>query len=199
MQTLTLKEFIKIIIRGIIIGFFATMVMDLWTLLLFFITGHPIDWGIIGKVVGYLFQGDLIVSDMSQYHALKYQNAIGWLTHYSVGFIYAIAFELVVLHGLRYKASLLKALIFAWVLMVFPLCVLSPLFGNGFFYMHSVSPLHNILYTISCHTMFGIGLWLGTLLSKAIVKSKLMARWVITAGLLIVLGVVISGLITWIV
>ena len=199
MQILTLKEFIKIIIRGIIIGFFATMVMDLWTLLLFFITGHPIDWGIIGKVVGYMFEGDLIVSDMSKYHALKYQNAIGWLTHYSVGFIYAIAFELIVLHGLKYKASLLKTLIFAWVLMVFPLCVLSPLFGKGFFYMHSASPLHNILYTISCHTMFGVGLWLGTLLSKAIVKSKLMVRWIITAGLLMVLGFVISCLITWIV
>lgn len=199
MQTLTLKEFIKIIIRGIIIGFFATMVMDLWTLLLFFITGHPIDWGIIGKVVGYMFEGDLIVSDMSKYHALKYQNAIGWLTHYSVGFIYAIAFELIVLHGLKYKVSLLKTLIFAWVLMFFPLCVLSPLFGNGFFYMYSASPLHNILYTISCHTMFGIGLWLGTIFSKAIVKSNLMARWVITAGLLVVLAVVISCLITWIV
>ena len=121
------------------------------------------------------------------------------MTHYTVGFIYAIAFELIVLHGLKYKVSFLKALIFAWILMFFPLCVLSPLFSNGFFYMHSASPLHNILYTISCHTMFGVGLWLGTLLSKAIVKSKLMARWVITAGLLMVLGFVISDLISWIV
>ncbi|MDG2348514.1 MAG: DUF2938 family protein [Gammaproteobacteria bacterium] len=199
MHTLTFSELIKIFIRGIIIGFFATMFMDLWTLFLFFITGHPIDWGIIGKVVGYLFQGDLILPDMSQYHALEYQNAIGWMTHYTVGFIYAIAFELIVLHGLRYKVSLLKTLLFAWILMFFPFCVLSPLFSHGFFFMDSVSPLHNILYTISCHTMFGIGLWLGTLLSKAIVKSKLMARWVITAGLLMLLAVVISCLITWIV
>ena len=199
MQTLTLNSFLKIIIRGIIIGFFATMVMDLWTLFLFFIIGHPIDWGTIGKVVGYLFQGDLILSDMSQYHALKYQNAIGWMTHYTVGFIYAIAFELIVLHGLKYKVSFLKTLIFAWVLMFFPLCVLSPLFDKGFFYMHSASSLYNILYTISCHTMFGIGLWFGTLLSKAIVKSKLMASWVIAAGLLMVLGLVISFLISWIV
>jgi len=196
MPFVTLNQLFKIAIRGIIIGCFATIVMDLWTLTLFFVIGHPVDWGTIGQIVGYMFQGQFILPDVSHYQQLKYQNAIGWMTHYSVGFVYAGAYELIVLHGLRYRADLFKAIVFSWALMVFPLCVLSPLFGNGFFYMDASSPLYNVLYTISCHTLFGVGLWLGSLISTGIRRSTVLSRWVVVACLVVILGVVVSGIIT---
>ncbi len=190
MTKITLSTLIKIILRAIIIGCLATMFMDLWTLLIYSLTGHPVSYALIGHIVSYLYQGD--VHFLAPDTMTVADNAIGWTTHYSIGCTYALLYEITVLHGLQRRSQWLHALLFAWILMVFPFCVLSPILGKGFFYFKTQHPLQDSLFTFSCHSAFGTGLWLAALISEGIKKTHVYLRWALYSAITLLLAIGMS-------
>lgn len=148
-----------LIIKVTLIAFGAMVAMDMLGVVIAVVTDSTYDWCVVGRLVGYLLRGEWLWHGGVMRSALPHENALGWITHYSVGFIYAFAYVELCLDGFNYPPRLFETLGFAWVVMVFPLCVLAPMTGNGFFDTHTDTQIVNLLYTLCEHTTFGLGLW----------------------------------------
>lgn len=84
-----------IVWRGILIGIGATIVMDLWALLLAAMPGqaHP-NWGLVGRWFWHLRHGRIFHDDISTSAPYEHEVALGWIGHYAVGVLYGVIFAI---------------------------------------------------------------------------------------------------------
>ena len=154
-----LKHCSIIIAKVLIIGIGATIIMDLWGIALALISHSSYEWSTAGRMIGYLLRGEWLWHDGIMRAALPHENILGWITHYTIGILYALFYVIFCNDGFHQKADFLKSLSFAWFLMIFPLGMLAPITGNGFFNLETHTPLINLIHTFFSHSCFGIGLW----------------------------------------
>src|SRR5690606_12536773 len=84
-----------IVWRGILIGIGATIVMDLWALLLAAMPGQARpNWGLVGRWFWHLRYGRIFHDDISSSAPYKHEVALGWIGHYAVGILYGVIFAI---------------------------------------------------------------------------------------------------------
>jgi DUF2938 family protein len=154
----------------IIIGIGATIVFDLWLVLLKRMGVKTMNMAFIGRWAGHLAQGRFAHDSIGAAPAVGGEQALGWLVHYATGVAFAGALVAVAGHGWLHAPSIGPALAVGIATVGAPLFVMQPSMGLGVASSKTPTPMKNCLRSLANHTVFGLGLYLSALLIKGIAQ-----------------------------
>lgn len=162
----------EIIVRTIAIGAGATLVMDLWALLLRQFGVRSLDFALLGRWIGHLPDGQLIHQSIAKAPPVRGELVLGWGAHYAIGITFAALLVLVFGASWARSPTLLPALLIGIVTVVAPLFVLQPALGLGIASTNTPRPLFNSLKSIATHTVFGFGLYFAALATSILPRVR---------------------------
>lgn len=151
---------IELFWRGILIGVGATVVMDLWAILLHVALGHPKpNWAPAGRWFRHLADGRVFHEAIAAAEPYRHENALGWAGHYLVGILYGIVFA--VLMGMDWFAAprFLPAWIFGIATIAAGWFLMQPGMGLGWAASKTPAPNKVRVFGLLAHTAFALGLY----------------------------------------
>lgn len=156
--------------HAVLVGVGATLLMDLWLVLLKRAGVPTMDFALLGRWVGHVLRGRFAHEAIRRAAPIAGESALGWFTHYAVGIAFAAV--LVGLQGGSWLRSptLLPALAWGLATAAAPLFVMQPAMGAGIASRRTPAPLKNSLRSVANHAVFGVGLYL-----SAAVVARLVA------------------------
>lgn len=142
------------------IGTGATLIMDLWALLLKQFGIPSLNFKFLGRWVGHIPEGKFKHQKISEAPPIKGEGPLGWITHYAIGI--SIAGLLIAVFGFDWAESptIIPALVIGLTTVAAPLLILQPALGFGIASSKTPRPLFNSLKSVTTHFIFGIGLYL---------------------------------------
>jgi hypothetical protein len=165
------SERFELVLRTILIGSGATLVMDGWAFLLRRFGIPSLDFAVLGRWIAHLRQGQWMHEGIARAKPVRGELLIGWCAHYSIG----IAFAAVLLStfGLEWarSPSLFPALFIGIVTVLAPLLVLQPALGAGIASSKTARPIFNSVKSLVTHTVYGFGLYLTALATAALIPA----------------------------
>lgn len=166
-----MSDKVEFALRTMMVGAGATMVMDLWALLLRRLGVPSLNFAFLGRWIGHLPEGRLIHESIAKAAPVKGELLMGWCAHYAIGISFAAL--LLSTFGLQWarSPSLLPALLIGIVTVVAPLFVLQPALGAGIMSSKTAAPLFNSAKSLVTHTVYGLGLYLAALATASIVPA----------------------------
>lgn len=143
-----------------LIGIGATAVMDAWLLLLRRLGVPSLSFALVGRWVGHLARGTLVHPAIAKAAPIPGELALGWLTHYGVGIVFACL--LIATQGIAWlgQPTALPAIGVGVATVAAPWFVMQPAMGAGFAASRTPTPLKNCLRSLANHAVFGVGLYL---------------------------------------
>lgn len=159
---------IEFVVRAAMVGVGATLVMDLWALLLKQLGIPSLNFAFLGRFIGHLPEGRLVHESIARSAPVKGELLLGWFAHYSIGVAFAAL--LLATFGLEWarSPSLLPALFIGVVTVAAPLLVLQPALGAGIASSKTPAPLFNSLKSLVTHTVYGFGLYLSAVATASL-------------------------------
>ncbi|MCT7665700.1 DUF2938 domain-containing protein [Shinella kummerowiae] len=156
-----------LLVKGVVVGFGATVLMDLWAILLWkaFAQSRP-NWAPVGRWFWHLKNGVVFHDDIGKSEPYARELALGWVSHYAVGILYGVILALIVGDGWFAAPTFLPAWILGIVTVGAGWFLLQPGLGIGV----AASKLPNankvrVLNLVS-HTVFALGLFGTALLMR---------------------------------
>jgi hypothetical protein len=173
MQVVLVSENLELVLRVVAIGAGATVVMDLWALLLRRFGIPSLNFAFLGRWIGHLREGRCIHPSIARASPVRGELLIGWLAHYSMGISFAAL--LVAVFGLEWARapSLGPALFVGIATVVAPLFILQPGLGAGIASSKTPRPVFNSLKSVVTHTVYGLGLYLAALATASLIPPQL--------------------------
>ena len=158
-----MNDAIELTVRAISIGVGATLLMDLWALVLRQVCIPSLNLAFLGRWVGHLLRGRFRHHSIANAAPIRGERWLGWSAHYAIGITFAMA--LLWTCGLEWARSptVLPALCTGIVTVVAPLSILQPGMGAGIASSKTPTPVFNCLKSVVTHTVFGAGLYLTAL------------------------------------
>ena len=156
--------------RTILIGVGATLVMDLWALLLKRFGVPSLNFALLGRFIGHVPRGKWFHENIAEAAPVRGERLIGWCAHYSIGV--GFAGLLLAVFGLSWARapSPLPALFVGIVTVAAPLLVLQPAMGAGIASSKTPRPLFNSFKSLVTHTVYGFGLYAAAVASAALLR-----------------------------
>lgn len=156
------------IIKVIVVGIGATVIMDIWSIFLKAFGISTLNYALVGRWAGHIFQGKLAHTNIAKSPPLQGELLLGWSIHYVIGIAFAAL--LVGMQGITwlYDPTWLSAVAIGTLTVVFPLFVMQPAMGAGFAASRTPTPLKNCIRSFATHVIFGCGLYLSAVLLKHI-------------------------------
>lgn len=152
---------------AIAVGVGATAVMDLWNLGLRRAFGIPsLDLCLLGRWLGHLRAGRFRHERIAAAAPRPHECASGVLAHYGIGVALALALVVATAGEWLARPTLLPALLFGVVTVIFPYFLLQPALGLGIASARAPSPSSARLKSLASHTAFGVGLYLAALVVR---------------------------------
>ena len=156
-----------LLVKGVVVGFGATVLMDVWAILLWkaFGQSRP-NWAPVGRWFWHLKNGVVFHDDIGKAEPYAHELALGWLSHYAVGILYGVILALIVGDGWFAAPTFLPA----WILGIVTVGAGWFLFQPGLGIGVAASKLPNankvrVLNLVS-HTVFALGLFGTALLMR---------------------------------
>ena len=151
---------LEFMLRAILIGAGATLVMDVWAAVLRRFGVASLNFAFLGRWVGHLRDGRWAHESIAKAAPVRHELLIGWCAHYLIGVSFAAL--LLATFGREWARSptLYPALLIGVTTVVAPLFVLQPALGLGVASSKTPTPLFNTLKSLVTHTVFGFGLFL---------------------------------------
>ncbi|MDN6858624.1 DUF2938 domain-containing protein [Pseudomonas sp. CAN2814] len=152
------------LMSAIAIGIGATLLMDVWTVLRKRLLGVPaLDYALLGRWLGHMPRGRFQHAAIGKAAPVAGERALGWIAHYFIGIVFALA--LLALTGASWlcQPSLLPALLFGVVTVAMPFLLMQPAFGLGVAAAKTANPGKARLHSLITHAIFGLGLYLSAL------------------------------------
>ena len=156
---------LEILVFAILIGVGATIVMDLWGVLLKRCFGIPaLNFAMVGRWIGHFPRGRFVHDAIAQAAPVRGEGLIGWSAHYAIGI--GFAGLLLAIWGLDWarQPTLLPALIIGVATVAAPFFIMQPGMGAGFAASKAPKPNVARLRSLATHTVFGLGLYASALL-----------------------------------
>jgi len=158
---------LQFVLVGIAVGIVATAVLDSWALFISRFFGAPVtNWGWVGRWVSGLPRGVYRSTPIAQAAPVPHESALGWLTHYVIGITYAFAY-LTIVGAASVEPTLASAVLFGLVTVLAPWLILQPGLGLGFFASGAARPNLTRTLNLISHSIFGLGLYLGSYMLAA--------------------------------
>lgn len=161
----------EFVIRSMLIGAGATMVMDVWAAVLRRFGVPSLNFAFLGRWLGHLPHGRWLHAKIAESAPIRGELLIGWFAHYSIGITFAAL--LLAVFGLQWARSptLSPALLIGVATVVAPLFILQPALGAGVASLKTPTPLFNTFKSLLTHTVFGVGLFLAARATAALVSD----------------------------
>lgn len=159
-----MNTFFELIIFSIIIGIGATIIMDIYSLLIRKVFKIPsLDMGIVGRWIGHFKNGIFMHPNIILAEKINGERIIGWVAHYLIGI--SFAFTLLLICGLEwvYNPTFLPALLIGVLTTIAPWFLMQPAFGFGIAASKTANPTIARLRSLQAHAIYGIGLYLTAL------------------------------------
>lgn len=158
------------VMGAVVIGVGASVLMDLWNLFLRRAFGiRSLDYCLLGRWVRHMGKGSFRHTSIAAAPAARGECPVGWLAHYSIGILLALAFvDVVVADGWLARPSLWPALLYGIGTVVLPYFILQPALGLGVASARAPRPRQARLKSLMTHAVFGVGLYGSALLLGAI-------------------------------
>ncbi|WP_284179754.1 DUF2938 domain-containing protein [Rhabdaerophilum sp. SD176] len=147
-------------VQGLIIGIGATIVFDLWNLLLNRFFGIPLpNWAMVGRWFRHIFRGQFLHEDIARAEPVAHERVWGWAFHYAVGASFGLA--TVVLGGPGWTSSptLLPAMAIGLGTVLLGWFVLAPGMGAGIAARLRPNAVHIRGLNLLAHTVFGLAMY----------------------------------------
>ncbi|HEN8713034.1 TPA: DUF2938 domain-containing protein [Pseudomonas putida] len=145
---------------ALLIGVGATVIMDLWGILLRRLGIATLNFAMVGRWVGHLLRGRVRHQAIARAEPVANELIWGWLIHYGIGVLFAVVLVAVAGEGWLRAPTVWPALAWGVVTVAAPLCFMQPLTGAGFFATRTPKPWRNCLKSLVTHLVFGFGLYL---------------------------------------
>ncbi len=163
---------IELLMHVIAVGFSAALVMDLWGVLLRRAFGIPLlNYCFVGRWLLHMADGVFKHPAIAAAPRRTGECAIGWIAHYAIGVLFALGLVTVAGPGWLQAPTLLPALIFGIVTVVFPFFIMHPAFGLGVVASKAPNPAHARLRSLMNHAVFGIGLYISALVISFVIEA----------------------------
>lgn len=162
--------------RGVAIGLGATILMDIWAVILWKVLGQGApDWAMVGRWCWHLQSAKVFHHDIADAAPFAQEQALGWIFHYAVGILYGVI--LAVFMGPTWLAAptFLPALLWGIVTVAGGWFLLQPGLGIGRAASKTANPTRSRAMNLMAHTVFALGLW-GTALLTARAAAKILKR-----------------------
>ena len=149
-----------LLLKGVVIGIGATVLMDIWAVLLWkaFGQARP-NWAPVGRWFWHLKNGAVFHDDIGKAEPYANELALGWIGHYAVGMLYGVVLALIVGETWFAAPTFLPAWILGIVTVGAGWFLLQPGLGIGV----AASKLPNAntvrLLNLVSHTVFALGLY----------------------------------------
>jgi hypothetical protein len=157
--------------RAAAVGVGATLFVDLWNLLLKRTFGlASLNFCLLGRWIRHMPEGRFAHTSIAQAPARSFECPLGYLAHYSIGTALAVAFVLLAPAGWLEHPVPAPALLFGIGTVVFPYFVMQPAMGLGIASEKTANPTQARLKSLATHLVFGAGLYLTALLSRAVLR-----------------------------
>jgi hypothetical protein len=148
------------ILGTIAVGVGATLVMDLWNLFLKRAFSIPsLNYCLLGRWLRHLPEGTLRHVNIAAAARKPRECTVGWMAHYTIGIVFALVFVVVASGDWLARPSVLPALLFGIVTVVFPFFILQPSLGFGIAASRTPNPAKARLKSLVTHLVFGAGLY----------------------------------------
>lgn len=149
-----------VVLGAIATGVGATLVMDLWNLFLRRAFAIPsLDYCLLGRWLRHMPEGTLRHASIAAAPEKPFECAVGWVAHYTIGVVFALALVALTSGGWLARPTLLPALLLGLGTVVFPFFILQPSFGLGIAASKAPRPAQARLKSLVTHLVFGIGLY----------------------------------------
>jgi hypothetical protein len=161
----------EFVVRTFLIGAGATLVIDIWALLLKRFGIPSLNFAFLGRWIGHLPRGQWFHQSIAKAAPVRGELWLGWLAHYSIGITFAAL--LLAVEGLVWarRPTVLPALTMGVVTVLAPLFILQPAMGAGIASSKTPRPVFNALKSLATHTVFGLGLYLAALAAAWLIDS----------------------------
>lgn len=162
-----------LIVGAIATGIGATLVMDLWNALLARVFGvASLNFCLLGRWLRHIPAGTFRHASIARAPGKSFECAVGWIAHYSIGVAFALAFVALVSDDWAARPTLLPALLFGVVTVVFPFFLLQPSLGLGVASSRAPRPMQARLKSLATHAVFGVGLYLCALGVNLVLRGR---------------------------
>ncbi|WP_286911990.1 MULTISPECIES: DUF2938 domain-containing protein [unclassified Pseudomonas] len=142
------------------IGMGATVLMDLWGLLLRRLGVATLNFAMVGRWAGHALKGRMWHQAIAKAEPVRHELAWGWVIHYAIGVLFAMLLIAMAGESWLQAPTLGPALVVGMGTVVAPLCFMQPVMGAGFFASRTPAPARNCLKSLVTHLVFGVGLFL---------------------------------------
>lgn len=155
---------------AVVVGLGATLFMDLWALLLRRIFSIPSpNYCLVGRWIVYMPSGVFKHTNIAATKKGAAECVTGWIVHYVIGVIYAIALTIPTSGRWLDHPTLAPALLFGVSTVLIPYFIMQPAFGLGIASAKTAKPGQARVRSLMSHTAFGVGLYLSALLVSRVV------------------------------
>ncbi|MET3856977.1 DUF2938 domain-containing protein [Rhizobium sp. OAE497] len=146
--------------RGIVIGIGATVLMDIWAIVLNRFFGQaPANWAPVGRWFYHLKNGKVFHDSIGNAAPYEHELALGWISHYVTGIVYGLA--LAIIMGQPWLSA--PTFIPAWILGIVTVgagwFLLQPGLGIGWAASKTANPNKVRAMNLIAHTVFALGLY----------------------------------------
>jgi hypothetical protein len=165
-----MSEGLEFLVHAVVIGAGATVVMDLWAVLLQRLFRIPSsNWAMVGRWIGHFPRGQFVHDKIERAAPVRGELAIGWIAHYLIGITYGAL--LVAICGIEWarRPTMLPAVILSLIALVAPFFLLQPGMGMGMAGSRTANPNVTRLRSALNHTVFGVGLYVFALLAARVI------------------------------
>lgn len=162
---------LEFVLRAILIGAGATVLMDLWAWLLRRLGIPSLNFALLGRWIGHVPRGTWMHASIAKAPPIRGESVIGWTAHYSIGITFAALLLATFGVGWARSPSLFPALLIGIVSVVAPLFILQPAFGAGIASSKTPRPIFNSVKSLVTHVVYGSGLYVAALATAALIPA----------------------------
>lgn len=149
------------------VGVIATLFMDVITLFLKHAFGvTPLNYALVGRLALHSMTGKFYHENIVVSPKVNGESIVGWILHYLIGVLFAAAFIFYLGDEVLTANSVLLAVGFGLLTVIFPFFIMQPAMGFGFASAKLSTPKRVRLRSLLAHGVFGFGLYLGVSASK---------------------------------
>lgn len=167
-----MSAFLTHAISAIVIGIGATALLDLWSVFLRHAFNMPsFNFCMVGRWIGHMRTGTFTHANIIKASQQQGECAIGWITHYLIGVVFALLTLLVAPSHWLQTPTVIPALLVGIGTVIMPYFIMQPALGFGVAGAKTPNPMQARLKSLMSHTVFGLGLYVSALVVSAFLPA----------------------------